>query len=482
MYKLLAWVALGVWVANAQQVQLKIPRLQQTGIEGDWIGSLESNAMRLRIGLHISRTPSGELVSTLDSLDQGAKGIPVQKVTYIGNKLRLDMPNLNAVYEGVLSDEITITGTFTQSAPVPLNFRRAEIATGRSRSQVPKPPFPYSEEEASYRNGPIRLSGTLTVPGGDGRFPAVLLISGSGPQDRDGSLFEHQPFRVIADYLGRRGIAVLRVDDRGTGNSSGAVALATLDDLAGDVLAGVAFLKSHGRIDGTRIGVIGHSEGGVVGPLAASRSADIALVVLLAAPGVTGEELLYRQAELIARSGGAGDAAIAQNRALQSMIFDTLRAEPNVQAARARMGAQWEKLKAAMPDEMRKQMGNGDAAMQREFDRVLAPEMRSFVFHEPAPVLRKIKVPVLALNGSRDIQVSPQQNLPAIRSAVSGNPNATVVELPGLNHLFQKCVGCNLGEYGDIDETFSPSALELLGDWLVKHTTAAKTPVPSAPK
>src|SRR5262249_22532572 len=203
-------------------------------------------------------------------------------ITFVGNKLRLEMPNLHATYDGTLSDEITITGTFTQSAPIPLNFTRAEIAMGRPRPQTPKPPFPYTEEDASYRSGTIRLSGTLTVPNGEGKFPAVLLISGSGAQDRDGSLFEHHPFRVIADYLARRSIAVLRLDDRGIGNSSGSVALATLDDLAGDVLAGVAFLKSHARIDGQRIGVIGHSEGGIVGPLAASGSADIAFVVMLA--------------------------------------------------------------------------------------------------------------------------------------------------------------------------------------------------------
>src|SRR5262249_52426444 len=154
-------------------------------------------------------------------------------------------------------------------------------------------------------------------------------------------------------------------------------------------------------------------------------------------------------------------------------------------AARARLTAEWEKLKASMPEEMRKQMGNGDAAIQREFDRVLAPELRSMAFHDPAPALRKLKVPVLALNGSRDIQVSPQQNLPAIRAALTANPDATVLELPGLNHLFQKCVSCNLGEYGDIDETFAPAALEKIGDWLVKQasgTKATKTPALAVPK
>jgi uncharacterized protein len=445
------------------------------GVEGDWIGTLDANAMRLRLGIHISRTAAGEYVTTLDSLDQGATGLPVRKTTFANGKLRLEMPDLNAIFEGEVDrDSIYIRGTFTQSAAIPMVFIRADVATVRSRPQTPREPFPYTAEEAYYRAGVVRFTGTLTIPKGEGPFPAVLLISGSGPQDRDSSLFGHKPFLVIADYLSRRGVAVLRVDDRGVGGSSGSSPQASLQDLAGDVLTGIAWLKTQQRIDAARIGVIGHSEGALVGALAASKSRDIGFVVLLASPGVTGEELLYRQAELVARSGGAKDQAIAQNRALQAMIFDTLRAEPNPQSARTRLAAQWEKLKGTMPEETRRQMAVGDAAILREFDRVLSPEMLSAVFYEPAGALKKLQVPVLALNGARDIQVEAAQNLPPIREALAANKDATVSELPGLNHLFQKCASCNLGEYGDIEETFSPAALDLIGAWIAKRTAAPK--------
>jgi len=232
--------------------------------------------------------------------------------------------------------------------------------------------------------------------------------------------------------------------------------------MAGDVVTGVEFLKARKEIDGKHIGVIGHSEGGIVGPAAAVRSPDIAFVVMLAGTGVVGTEVLKLQGEAIIRASGGTDHDVEQEHAVQDMIFSVLRSEPDNKAAVEKMIAKWKELKGAATD----------AAVDAQFKGVTSQEMRSFLFYDPAEALRKLKIPVLALNGSRDLQVPPQQNLPAIRAALTaaGNTDFTVTELPGLNHLFQKCKKCTVQEYSELEETFSPTALEIMGDWIVRHT------------
>ena len=449
---------------------------QPGGIEGTWQGTLNAGAISLRLGLHVSRDDKGGLVSKLDSLDQGAMGLPVQQTTFANNKLNLEMPALGAKFEGTLSaNGGEIVGTFTQGAPLPLTLKRVDKIAALNRPQNPRPPFPYDAVEVSYVTKPgIQLAGTLTVSKGPGPFPAAIMITGSGPQDRDSTMFEHKPFWVIADYLTRRGIAVLRVDDRGTGKSTGNSSRETLDDMVADVLAGVDYLKGRKEIDAQRIGLIGHSEGGIVGPAAAARSSAVAFVVMLAGTGVDGEHVMYRQADMIMRAAGAPDDAVAKNRTIQEMIFNVLRSEKDDQAALEKLRAAWAKLRPEATGPERHEMEAADAAMDAEFKKVLTPEMRSFIFHDPAESLGKLKAPVLAMNGSRDLQVSPSQNLPAIAAALAagGNTDFTVVELPGLNHLFQKCNQCTPTEYGTLEETFSPGALEIMGDWLVRHTHA----------
>lgn len=454
---------------------------QAGGIEGTWQGTLQSGGVSLRLGLHVSRNSSGLLTATLDSIDQGATGLPIKETTFIDGTLRLEMPDFHAHFEGKLNPAATeITGTFTQGTSVPVTFKRVDKVDTISRPQNPKPPYPYESVDVEYENKTgIRFGATLTEPRGQGPFPAAVMITGSGPQDRDETVFSHKPFWVIADYLTRRGIAVLRIDDRGVGKSTGDSRHETLDDMVGDVLTAVDFLKARKEIDPKRIGVIGHSEGGVVGPAAAARSADIAFVVMLAGTGVTGEQVLYRQAELIIRASGGGDDAVAKNHAIQKMIFDVMRTEKNDAAALAKMRAGWEKMKAAIPEDQRKQLNAGDEAMEAQFQQMLMPEMQSFLLYGPAEALKKVKVPVLALVGARDIQVDPAQNLPAIREALAAgnNPDYSTIEIPGLNHLFQKCNRCTVDEYSKLDETFSPEALKIMGDWIVRHTdakTAAK--------
>jgi hypothetical protein len=445
---------------------------------GIWQGTLDAGALKMRLVLHVVANGNGGFTSTLDSLDQNVFGIPVQQTTLSGNKLQLDMPGLRARFDGTLNEEGNeIAGIFTQGAPIALTLKRVDRVEMPSWPQEPKPPYPYDAVEVIYDNGPIHLAGTLTLPRGQGPFPAALLISGSGPQDRDESIMGHKPFWIIADYLTRRGLAVLRVDDRGVGKSSGNSRLLTLDDMAGDVLAGIAYLKGRKEIDPKHMGVIGHSEGGMVGPLAASRSSDIAFVVMLAGPGVSFQQAVdvhESQAELIMRQNGATEEAIAWNNAVQNMIFRILRQDRDAKAAVRDMRAELEKMKVNLSETRRAALDSpaAEAQMERQFMSVTSPEMRSILLSNPAEVLRKLKVPVLALNGSRDIQVSASLNLPAIAKDMTeaGNSDFAIIELPGLNHLFQECRTCAIAEYGELNETFSRRALHVLGDWLTTHT------------
>lgn len=441
---------------------------QAPGVEGTWQGTLNVGAVSLRLGLHVTRTAEGAYSSTLDSLDQGARGLPIQTTTFNAGKLRFEIPNLRASFEGALSaDGQTIEGTFTQGAAFPLTWKRVAKVEERKRPQTPRPPFPYDSAEVAYETkGGVKIAGTLTTPRTGLPAPAVLLITGSGPQDRDETLFEHKPFAVLADYLTRRGVAVLRVDDRGIGGSTGRSVRTTLDEMADDVLTGVAFLKGRKEVDAKRIGLVGHSEGAIVGPLAASRSSDVAFVAMLAGTGVPGEQVVMAQAEAVIRAEGGGDAAVAENRAVQQLLMDAMRGAKDEQTAIANAKAAWSK----------RRLGSADAAAEKILDQQIAasasPEMRSFLFLDPAPALRKLTIPVLALNGSRDIQVSAKQNMPAIAAALTeaGNADFTVAVLPGLNHLFQNCAKCSVSEYGQLEETFAPAALDVLGDWIIRHT------------
>jgi pimeloyl-ACP methyl ester carboxylesterase len=267
---------------------------------------------------------------------------------------------------------------------------------------------------------------------------------------------------VLADFLTRRGLAVLRVDDRGVGASTGSLADATLDDLAADALAGVAFLKSRKDIDGARIGLIGHSEGAVAASIAAARAPGTAFLVLLAGSGVPGEQVLYLQGEMISRSTGASEQAIADAHELQQHMIEILRGEKDEFVAIEKIRESWAENRESLDPAVR-------AQVDAQIIQASSPQMRSFLFHDPAEDLRQVKAPVLALHGSRDMQVPAQQNLPALAAALAENPDVTLVALPGLNHLFQKCNSCLVTEYSALEETISPRALEVLGEWLARH-------------
>lgn len=454
---------------------------QQTDLTGAWLGTLEVGPTKLRIVFHLTRQDDGSYRATMDSPDQGAHGIPVRSVTVTGDSVHLALPALNADYRGeVQPDGERIAGTFTQHGMgFPLEMERTDEAPGQGpRPQDPKEPLPYHSEDVVYENPAapgVRLAGTFTRPREPGRYPAALLITGSGPQNRNEEIMGHRPFLVLADHLTRRGIAVLRVDDRGVGESTGDFSTATSADFASDVRAGVAYLKSRDDVDPAAIGLIGHSEGGLIAPMVAAESDDVAWIVLMAGPGLPGDSILILQAELIARASGAPDTAIRWNQELQRTLFRILREEPSDSAARERVRAALrafhERTRAALgqrPAEGTEAEAR-EAAIEQQVRQVVTPWYRYFIDYDPRPTLRRVKVPVLALNGSLDLQVPSDPNLAAIREALEqgGNRNVTIIEFPGLNHLFQTAKTGAPAEYAEIEETIAPAVLETIAEWVL---------------
>lgn len=450
-------------------------------IEGLWLGTLQvQGGMQVRLLFNISSSPDGSVNATMDSLDQGVKGIPVEAVTYKDKKLHLDVKSIRGSFEGTLKgDGKTIEGEWKQSGSVlPLVLSRIDETPDTRKEQDPVKPYPYDEEEVVYENAEagVTLAGTLTLPRSEEPFPAVILISGSGQQNRDEEILGHRPFLVLSDYLTRRGIAVLRVDDRGAGGSTGDFSQATSEDFAGDVLAGIEYLKSREEIDASRIGLIGHSEGGLIAPIVASSSPDIAFIVMMAGQGITGEEILYLQSDLIFRAEGIDNETIARNNALMKSIYSVIKEEQNDTVAAEKLRKLLMDEVANMSEEEKKNSGYSEdvleAQVNAQVQTLISPWMRFFLTYDPVPTLMKVKCPVLAINGEKDLQVPPEENLQAIEEALKagGNKDYTVKELPGLNHLFQTAETGSSSEYAKINETISPVALELIGNWVSDHT------------
>ena len=439
-------------------------------VEGIWQGAIETHGLRLRLQLHVSHDTEGELVAALDSLDQGVSGLPAIRVEQKEASFHFEIPSVGGVYEGtLLADKNKLAGSWTQTGTdsMKLEFKRSDQPLELRRPQNPVKPFPYREEEISFANtaAQVTLFGTLSLPPENGPFPAVLLIAGSGPQDRDEFLANHRPFLVIADFLARKGIAVLRYDKRGIGKSQGSAASATTLDLAADAQAAIAYLKSRKEIDPTRIGLLGHSEGAIIAPYLASRSADVAWLVLLAPAATNGQDTLLNQSELIGRVGGLDDAQLLASLSFDRAAYDLVRQEkdPVVLSEKVKALVKESGLAAALPP----------AALESQLAMLLSPWFRFFLDYDPLPNLRTVKQPVLALFGQKDLQVPAKQNMPLVQKALqdAGNAQAEVREMPELNHLFQHAYAGSPAEYAAIEETISPQVLQLIGEWIQHRST-----------
>lgn len=453
-------------------VQKPLPK----GKEEIYEGKLKVGAVEIRLVFHLFQQKDKSYAGTMDSPDQGAKDIALDVVKVQDEKVRLELAAAKFVFEGKRSqDGNEIQGTFQQAGQaLPLTLKRVAKLTQSRRPQHPKKPYPYDEVEIAYENaqGGIKLAGTLTLPRGQGLFPAVLLITGSGAQDRDETLLGHKPFLVLADYLTRRGIAVLRVDDRGVGGSTGNVKDATSADFAQDVLAGIAFLKSRQEINKSQIGLIGHSEGGIIAPLVASRSKDVAFIVMLAGTGLPGEEILYLQGAAILKAIGATAKRLAMQRELQQRMFAVVREEKDPAAAEKKIRAVLSDLTTKLGKSEQKKLTEALPALEGQIQMVLTPWFRHFLEYDPRPTLRQVTCPVLALNGAKDVQVDAERNLPAIEAALkdADNRDVTVRAFPNLNHLFQTCKTGAVSEYGAIEETMAETVLETIAEWIGKRT------------
>lgn len=439
-------------------------------ITGQWNGVLAVQGIQLRIVFNITKTDNG-YSSTMDSPDQGATGIPVTSTVYEHPNLTLKITNAGIEYEGVYSESM-ITGTFRQGGKsFPLDLKREAIEKVKLvRPQEPVKPYSYYSEEVTFKNekAGIKLAGTLTLPQQDGRFTAVILITGSGPQNRDEELMGHKPFLVISDYLTKNGIAVLRYDDRGTAKSEGDFKTATSMDLASDAEAAIAYLKTRKEIDKKKIGLIGHSEGGIIAPMVASKTKDVGFIVLLAGTGIRGDKLLLLQQELIGRVSGASENDLQKSKEINSKVFEMVLNSTDDEKLKTDLTNFIKQETLENPDVEKPQGVSEDESVKALVDQVTSPWMLFFIRYNPAPALEKVKCPVLALNGEKDLQVPPKENLEAINASLKkgGNKNVTSKEFPGLNHLFQECKTGSPGEYAQIEQTISPVVLEEITKWI----------------
>ena len=439
-------------------------------ITGKWYGVLKVQGIQLSLAFNVEKTDTG-LVSTMDSPDQNAFGIPVTNTVFDNSKISFEVKNAAILYQGELvGDEVK--GVFKQAGQeFPLNLSRKEIEKEiLNRPQEPKEPFSYFSEEVNFENSKanISLAGTLTLPKNEGNYPIVILISGSGPQDRNEEILGHKPFLVLADYLTKNGIGVLRYDDRGVGKSTGNYAIATSEDLSTDVESAISYIKSRGDINKSSIGLIGHSEGGLIAPMVAAKTADVNFIVSLAGPGIRGDKLLLLQQELISRASGGTEETIIKSHDLNKKIFDLIIKTKDEESVKEELIPLMTALLQVDPNFASLDENIKKEAITQQILQYTSPWMRYFISYDPAPTLEKVTCPVLALNGAKDMQVPAKENLNAIKSALEkgGNKNVYIKEFAEVNHLFQKCNSGSPAEYATIEETIAPLVLEEITNWI----------------
>lgn len=473
----------GKWKQSGAEFDLVFRNREGLSIEQPdetWSGELSTLFQKLKIQFRIYRREGGEDRVMMDSLSQKAGGFKGTRKLDEGAWV-IDVPGLKSKFEGKAnSANDEITGKWTQGGQA-MDLRLTKSVAPATtkvvaplRPQTPKAPFPYNTEDVVFENtkDQVKLAGTLTTPKQPGPYPAVILISGSGPQDRDESILEHRPFWVIADYLTRQGIAVLRYDDRGTASSTGDFSKATSEDFANDAEAALEFLRKNPSVLPNKIGLVGHSEGGNIAPLVASKTKDVGFIVMLAGPGVNGREVLISQGQLIMRASGVEDAgALETQRLVQKIMIDAaVKLQPGDDLD-AVVSAGVKELEAELPADAFQAVKWNDT-LKAGIQQMSSPWFRFFITHEPAPPLKLVQCPVLALNGERDVQVDPKVNLPAVRKALEegGNKNFSIEEVPQLNHLFQTSQTGAVQEYSTIEETVSPVVLKRLTEWIKQVT------------
>ncbi len=436
-------------------------------ISGKWHGILKVQGIQLRLVFNITHTENA-YSATMDSPDQGVKGIPVTTTSFENATLNLEVASAGIRYEGRLNKHKEFVGTFKQAGlSFPLTLSKSEVEKAKVlRPQEPTKPYPYYSEDVIFRNekDSIELAGTLSLPEKHGQFPAVILITGSGPQNRNEELLGHKPFLVLADYLTKNGIAVLRFDDRGTALSTGDFKKATTFDFATDVEFAIKYLQTRKEIDKEHIGLIGHSEGGIIAPIVASKNKNIDFMVLMAGPALRGDKLLLLQKYKIETQMGIDKQIIDIN---QNIFSDAYKIIINKNIAK-------ETLTDTLSNYFVSKYGSLLPKNQRSIliNQLTSPWMISFIKLAPAVYLKKVNCPILAIYGNKDLQVPSKENLEALKVILKNNKNtkADLIELKNLNHLFQECQTGLPNEYAIIEQTISPVVLKLISDWIKDKT------------
>jgi pimeloyl-ACP methyl ester carboxylesterase len=442
--------------------------LHAQDITGSWGGSLKVQNTTLRLVFHIERNDT-ILTTKMDSPDQGAFGLPTTRTTFKENRVEIVATGLGLYYKGTLEND-TLKGSFNQGGmPFPLLLMRSEELQFR-RPQTPVAPLPYISEEVTIipdKKESHSLAGTLTLPDRAGVFPAVILIAGSGPNDRNETLFGHKPFLVISDYLTRNGFAVLRYDKRGVGASTGDYSKATIQHFTDDAQAAMEYLRQRKEIDPSHIGLLGHSEGGMIAPMVAAMDKKIAFIVLMAGPGTRGIEVVMDQNDHSMRQQGMEPETIEMIQKINREMFESLLewdgSENDRTALRDQLSFLWEQLPLLIKLKVEK-----EPYLRNQFNAMITPGYRSFLALDPAIFLEKISCPVFAINGENDTQVPAEKNLTAIKNALKkgGNYRGETKLYPGLNHIFQESITGEMNEYAKTEQTISPEVLADILKWI----------------
>jgi alpha/beta superfamily hydrolase len=449
-------------------------------ITGTWKGHIDVNGNQIPIVFHFYKDSALQLNGKWDSPSQNAMNLPCSDIAINGDSVVIGLKVISGFYNGKFVTPDSIAGMWHQgNGQLALNISRSNEASFEppKRPQTPKPPFNYFTEDVEYSNvdNSMKYGATFTRPASaiNKKYPAVLLITGSGKQDRDENIFDHKPFSVIADYLTKRGIAVLRVDDRGMGKTTGKFDTSSSEDFTTDVEVGIKYLQSRKDVDSKHIGLIGHSEGGMIAPMVAARNKNVSFIVMLAGTAVPGSVINDYQNTQPMKNAGMNDSVIQKFLELHHALINAATSALNENYYLdnvSKIYYTWKKKQS--PETLQALIKGTDeqtiSGLQKAYSLFHSKWFKFFLIHDPANDFEKLSIPVLALNAEKDIQVDPKINLPVIKASLkkSTSKNYKVVELPGLNHLFQHCKKCTIDEYGELEETFAPEALKIMGDWI----------------
>ncbi|MDF1699276.1 MAG: alpha/beta fold hydrolase [Saprospiraceae bacterium] len=456
-------------VASSVFILFAFSGFSQVNFDGLWGGKITSNGLEVEVNFKVESEAKRVLLSVpLQKVnDQVGSGLEIK-----GDSIFFDYSNFNASYQGVYNSVTKeIRGEWTQGLSTSLNLKRIKKKSTIVRSQVVEPPFSYTYENLKFHNeeANIDLAATLTIPEGEGPFPLAVLVSGSGPQDRNSEILDHKPFLVIADHLSSNGIAVLRYDDRGVKNSGGIFSESTSADFATDAAAAINYARSLTNIDSTKIGIIGHSEGGLIAPRVAAYYNNLDFIVSIAGPAVPITELMTIQNKLIFEKSGMSEEGLDIIESRLPGIYNIVNQDKEPKELFDTLIGHVKSFYEALPENDQKLLGASSTAYYTAISRTFfSPWFRYFLAYDPGPTWQKVTCPVLALNGSEDIQVSAKENLSAIKRnlEIAGNTNHKEVELKGFNHLMQQCKVCSINEYALIETTFDPSVLELITEFI----------------